>query len=88
MFSVFVHTMNSDVPTLLLELSSDEATARRLAVKALAESPRRLLVEVREDDRLIFSLDRNGVAWIGPADQGADFNLRPAPAPDWARPGH
>ncbi len=69
MFSLFVHTMTSEVPALRLELSSDLATARRLAVKALDEAPNRLLVEVREDDRLIFSLDRNGIAWTTPAER-------------------
>jgi hypothetical protein len=62
-FSFFIHTSFSSVPALMLEAATDEATIRRLAEIALAESPSRLLVEVREDDRLLFSLDRNGVAW-------------------------
>jgi hypothetical protein len=58
MFSLFVHTMNSDVPTLMLEHSNDHAKARRIAELALAESASSLLVEVRENDRLLFRLDR------------------------------
>jgi hypothetical protein len=65
-FSFFIHTTNSLVPALLFELSSDEITARLLAEKALAESPDGLLVEVREDDKLLLSLDRNGVSWTNP----------------------
>jgi len=62
-FSFFIHTMESTVPSLLFELSSDETTARSLAEEALAESSNRLLVEVREEDRLLFSIDRNGASW-------------------------
>ena len=62
-FSFFIHTTFSAVPALMLEAATDEATVRRLAEIALAESPSRLLVEVREEDRLLFSIDRNGVAW-------------------------
>ena len=47
----------------MLEAATDEPTMQRLAEIALAESPSRLLVEVREEDRLLFSIDRNGVAW-------------------------
>ena len=46
----------------MLEAATDEPTMQRLAEIALAESPSRLLVEVREEDRLLFSIDRNGVA--------------------------
>jgi hypothetical protein len=62
-FSLFVHNANSVVPTLSFEVVDDEACARSLAECTLAESPDRLLVEVREDDRLLFSVDRNGVSW-------------------------
>jgi hypothetical protein len=66
-FSLFVHTLNSEAPTLLLGLWCDPGSAIWLAERALAESPDRLLVEVREDDRLRFSLDRNGVSWTDAA---------------------
>jgi hypothetical protein len=62
-FSVFIHTTLSAVPSLMLEAATDEPTMQRLAEIALAESPSRLLVEVREEDRLLFSIERNGVAW-------------------------
>ena len=70
-FTLFIHHMNSEVPTAVFELSSDLASARRLAERALAESPNRLLVEVREDDRLAFSLDRNGVRWMNSAERAS-----------------
>jgi hypothetical protein len=62
-FSFFIHTTFSAVPALVFEAATDDASIRRLAEIALAESPSRLLVEVREEDRLVFSIDRNGVAW-------------------------
>jgi hypothetical protein len=62
-FNVFIHTTLSAVPSLMMEAASDEPTMQRLAEIALAESPSRLLVEVREEDRLLFSIDRNGVSW-------------------------
>jgi len=68
-FSVFIHTTLSVVPSFMLEAATDEATMQRLAEIALAESPSRLLVEVREEDRLLFSIDRNGVAWRRREDQ-------------------
>jgi hypothetical protein len=42
----------------MLEHSNDHAKARRIAELALAESASSLLVEVRENDRLLFRLDR------------------------------
>ena len=62
-YSFFVHTASSTVPSLLIEAATDPMTARRLAKAALAESTDRLMVEVREDDRLLFTLDRNGASW-------------------------
>ena len=62
-YSFFVHTVSSTVPTLLIKAATDDMTARRLAKAALAESTERLMVEVREDDRLLFTLDRNGASW-------------------------
>ena len=63
-FSLFIHSAASIVPMLLIDVFDDEAGARELAERALAESPGRLLAEVRENDRLLFSVDRNGVTWI------------------------
>jgi hypothetical protein len=62
-FSFFIHTATSAVPMLLIEAATDDMTARRLARAALEESSNRLLVEVREEDRLLFTLDRNGASW-------------------------
>jgi hypothetical protein len=62
-FSIFVHHANSPTPSLMFEMASDEAMLRALAEKALAGSLDRVAVEVREEDRLVFSLDRNGAAW-------------------------
>jgi hypothetical protein len=62
-FSFYIHTAQSLAPSFLFELQSDEAAVRSLAERALFESPNRLLVEVREDDRLLFSIDRNGASW-------------------------
>jgi hypothetical protein len=55
--------MSSAVPLLLIEAATNEETARRLAKAALADSTNRLLVEVREEDRPLFTLDRNGASW-------------------------
>ena len=62
-FSFFIHTASSTVPMLFIEAATDELTVRRLARAALAESSSRLMVEVREEDRLLFTLDRNGASW-------------------------
>ena len=62
-FSLFVHTVNSVVPSLIFEIVSDEARVRLLAEKALADKPDWLLAEIRDQDRLLFSIDRNGVSW-------------------------
>jgi len=59
-FSLYVHSTQSATPWLAFELASDEMAVQMLAERFLAESPNRLMVEVREDDRLIFTLDRDG----------------------------
>ena len=64
-FSLFIHNADSTTPTLMMEVASDLDRVRTLAQAALAASTRRLAVEVREDDHLVFSLDRNGVSWGG-----------------------
>jgi hypothetical protein len=62
-FSFFIHNADSATPTLMFDVVSDEVTLKSLAEKALAESRSRLAVEIREADRLVYSLDRNGVTW-------------------------
>jgi|HubBroStandDraft_1064217.scaffolds.fasta_scaffold847739_2 hypothetical protein len=62
-YSFFVHQVGSSPPTLMFEVASDEVTLQALAEKALAASPDHLAVEILEDDRLVFSLDRNGATW-------------------------
>lgn len=62
-FSLFIHNADSTTPTLMMEVASDLDRVRTLAQAALAGSARRLAV--REDDHLVFSLDRNGVSWGG-----------------------
>ena len=62
-FSLFIHNADSATPTLMMEVASDLVRVRALAQAALVSSTRRLAVEVREDDHLVFSLDRNGVSW-------------------------
>jgi hypothetical protein len=59
-FSFFVHHAGCSTPTLMFEFASDAATMRSLAEKAFADSPSPLAIEIREDDRLVLSLDRNG----------------------------
>ncbi len=93
-FSFFIHTSDSTVPTLLFELLSDEKRARLLAEKAFTDAPNRIAVEVREDDRLLFSLDRNGVSWRRrdasdprPARPPSKTPTRPAPGPKSAPEG-
>jgi hypothetical protein len=62
-FSIFIHTADSTVPTLLIKAAADQKAIREFAKRELAESASCLVVEVREEDRLLFALDRNGVAW-------------------------
>jgi hypothetical protein len=59
-FSMHIHSSASTIPSLAFETASDETAAQVVAARALAESPTRLLVEVREEDRLLFTLDRDG----------------------------
>jgi len=58
-FSLHIHSSKSVTPSLAIETASDETAARVVAARALAESPTRLLVEVREEDRLLFTLARD-----------------------------
>jgi hypothetical protein len=62
-FSFFLHTVKSSTPSLMFEISSDEETVKWLARQALAASASSLAVEIREQERLLYSLDRNGVSW-------------------------
>jgi hypothetical protein len=68
-YSLFVHSAGSAPPTLMFEFTADEVKLRSLAERALAESPHHLAVEIREEERLVFSLDRNGASWPGKRDQ-------------------
>jgi hypothetical protein len=63
---MFIHLAAETAPAGPLEIVTDEARVQRLAVAALALSQHRLMVEVREGDCLMFSLDRNGVQWTRP----------------------
>jgi hypothetical protein len=62
-FSFFVHRVYASTPSLIFEIASDEETVKRLARQALAASASSLAVEIREEDKLLYSLDRNGVSW-------------------------
>ncbi|HEY2660201.1 MAG TPA: hypothetical protein VGI79_10790 [Caulobacteraceae bacterium] len=64
-FSFFAHQTGCSSPTLMFEIACDEPTAHALARKALEESPSRLAIEIREENRLVFSVDRNGAEWSG-----------------------
>lgn len=70
-FSFFIHTASSTVPALHIESLTDEETARAFARSALAESSSRLMVEVREEERLLFTLDRNGASWASSPERRA-----------------
>ncbi|QUD88197.1 hypothetical protein [Phenylobacterium montanum] len=62
-FSLYAHRVYSIVPDLVLDVVDDFDQARHLAHQILRQPPVPLAVEVREDARLLFSLDRNGVSW-------------------------
>ena len=66
-FSVFIHSELSSRPTSTIEVASEIDQVRTLAERALAYSADRLAVEVRLEDQLVFTLDRNGLSW--PANQ-------------------
>ena len=66
MFSLFIRHLDSATPTMHMEVADDLDGARRIAQLALQDSPNRLAVEIREEDRLVFSLDRNGATWNSP----------------------
>lgn len=63
-FSFYIHDVRHIVPTLAFVTVSDEQTARDMAKERLMESLNHLAIEVRENDWLLFSLDRNGAMWI------------------------
>jgi hypothetical protein len=62
-FSFYIHDVRHTLPTLAFVTVSDEQRAREIARERLMESPDHLAIEVREDDGLLFSLDRNGALW-------------------------
>ena len=59
-FSLYIHSNKSVTPSLAFAMESDETGAYLVAARTLAESPTRLLVEVREEDQLLFTLSRDG----------------------------
>jgi hypothetical protein len=70
-FSFYIHDVRHIVPTLAFVTVSDEQSAREIAKARLMESLDHLAIEVREDDSLLFSLDRNGAEWINHAARGS-----------------
>ena len=71
-FKFFVSDRRHAVPTLSFVVARDEERARELALKALAESPHHLSVEVHEGDALLF---------IVPG-EAADPTARGRPSPE------
>ena len=65
-FSLYIHSRERATPSLAFELASDETAAQEVAARVLAESSTRLLVEVCEEGRLLFTLDRNGGLFRSP----------------------
>ncbi len=65
-FSLYIHSSKSATPTLAFEIASDEKTVQTMVERALAESRDGLLAEVREEDRLLFTLDRDGGLFRSP----------------------
>ena len=65
-FSLYIHSRESTTPSLAFEMANDEHSVRALAARGLAESPKRLSVEVREEDRLLFTLARDASPPRGP----------------------
>jgi hypothetical protein len=49
----------------MFDFASDVMSLEALSEKALTACPHRLAIEIREADRLVFSLDRNGATWPG-----------------------
>ena len=58
-YSFFIHHAGSETPELNFEFANGETALRPLAEKALNDSADHVAIEVREEDRLIFSLDRS-----------------------------
>ena len=65
-FALYVHSDQSSTPSLAFEIASDEKTVQMMAERVLAESTNRLLVEVRQEDRLLFTLDPEGSLYRNP----------------------
>jgi hypothetical protein len=65
LLSFFVHENGAAIPSLMFEIAADDDTLKTLALAALGADPNRVLVEVRDADRLLFCLHRNGVSWPG-----------------------
>ena len=63
-FSFYIHDVRHIVPTLAFVTVSDEKRARGIAEERLMESRHHLAIEVRENDRLLFSLDRRSAPLI------------------------
>jgi hypothetical protein len=63
-FSFYIHDVRHTLPTLAFVTVSDELRAREIAKERLMESLDHLTIEVRENDDLLFSLDRTGAMWI------------------------
>ena len=79
-FSLYFHSDQSTTPTLAFEIASDEATVRMMAERGLKESSHRLLVEVREADRLLFTLERDGSLYRNPRLEPLSPTAHPAAA--------
>jgi hypothetical protein len=65
-FSFYIHDVRHSVPTLAFVTVADERKARAIAKELLMESLDHLAIEMREDDHLLFHLDRNGAVWTRP----------------------
>ena len=61
-FSFYIHHRDSPVPTVEFGAARDLEAARKVAQRALAESVNRTAVEIRENDRLLVSLERSAPA--------------------------
>ena len=66
-FEFFVNDLRYSLPTLLLVEARDETRARILAGLVLAESRHHLSVEVREGDRVLFSVGGAANSPVGAA---------------------
>ena len=62
-FSLFIHHKGSSTPGLQVEATDGMEPLIRIAREVLYESDSRGRVEVREEDRLVFILARDGLVW-------------------------